>query len=267
MNSLSGYESRYECAHLERRDGVLEVRLHTREGSVVLNEVTHRELPCLFADIASDRENRVVLLTGTGDDFWTAIDDSAWDFSTPAGWDRIYWEGRRLLQSLLDVPVPMIAAVNGPARVHAEIPVLCDVVLASDTADFQDLAHFSGFEVVPGDGSHLVWPLVLGPNRGRYFLLTGQRLSAQQALDLGVVSEVLAAAELLPRARALAAEIARRSPLTLRYTRVALTMWLRTAMQDGVSHGLALEGYSVMERSQRALAAAGSGDGHGKVPP
>jgi 6-oxocamphor hydrolase len=260
MSRLSEYESRYECAHLERRDGVLEVRLHTREAPVVLNEVSHRELPCLFADIAADRENRVVLLTGTGDAFWTKVDASAWDFSTPAGWDRIYWEGRRLLQGLLDVPVPMIAAVNGPARVHAEIPVLCDVVLASDTADFQDTAHFSGFEVVPGDGCHLVWPLVLGPNRGRYFLLTGQKLSAQQALELGVVSEVLPAAELLHRARELAAEIARRTPLTLRYTRVALTMWLRQAMQDGLSHGLALEGYSVMERSQGAAAAAGGGD-------
>jgi enoyl-CoA hydratase/carnithine racemase len=191
------------------------------------------------------------VLTGTGAEFWTEVDDSAWDLSTPAGWDRIYWEGRRLLQCLLDVPVPMIAAVNGPAHVHAEIAVLCDIVLAAETAEFQDVAHFSGFQVVPGDGSHLVWPLLLGHNRGKYFLLTGQKLSAREAQALGVVNEVLPAAELLPRARALAAELARRSPVTLRYTRVALNMLLRTVMQDGVSHGLALEGYSILERAQR----------------
>lgn len=251
MIALESYERKYECARLERRDGVLEIRLHRRGASMVLDETTHRELPQLFADVALDPENRVVVLTGTGAEFWTEVDDSGWDFSTPAGWERIYWEGRRLLQCLLDVPVPMIAAVNGPARVHAEIAVLCDIVLAAETAEFQDLAHFSGFHVVPGDGSHLVWPLLLGHNRGKYFLLTGQKLSAQQALELGVVNEVLPAAELLPRARALAAELARRSPLTLRYTRVALNMLLRTVMQDGVSHGLALEGYSILERAQR----------------
>ena len=65
----------------------------------------------------------------------------------------------------------MIAAVNGPATVHAEVAVLCDIALAAETAEFQDRAHFSGFHVVPGDGSHLVWPLLLGLNRGKYFLL------------------------------------------------------------------------------------------------
>ena len=58
-------------------------------------------------------------------------------------------------------------------------------------------------------------------------------------------------ASLLPRARALAAQLATRSAVTLRYTRVALNMLLRNAMQDGMSHGLALEGYSVMERAQQ----------------
>ena len=83
---------------------------------------------------------------------------------------------------MLDIEVPMIAAVNGPARIHAEIPVLCDIVLASEDAVFQDLPHFIN-GTVARDGVHLVWPLLLGLNRGRYFLLTGQELSAQQALS------------------------------------------------------------------------------------
>ena len=98
----------------------------------------------------------------------------------------MYWEGKRLLMNLLDIPMPMISAVNGPALIHAEIPVLCDIVLASETAAFQDAPHFPN-GIVPGDGVHLVWPLLLGANRGRYFLLTGQKLSAQEALTLGVV--------------------------------------------------------------------------------
>ena len=250
MSTLSDYQNRFECARLERHDnGVLELTLHHEGGSFIIDETSHHELPLLFTEIGLDRENKIILLTGSGDDFCSEIADSDWDFTTPAGWDRTYWEGRRLLQTLLDIPMPMIAAVNGPARVHAELAVLCDIVLASDTAEFQDSAHFKDYGVVPGDGTHLVWPLLLGLNRGKYFLMTGQKLSAQQAMDLGVVNEVLPKADLMARARELAAELATRSPLTLRYTRVALNMLLRNAMQDGLSHGLALEGYSVMERA------------------
>ncbi|MCH2172770.1 enoyl-CoA hydratase/isomerase family protein [Myxococcota bacterium] len=253
MSRLSEYQHRYEVARLERSDdGVLEVTLHTRGGSLLLDETTHRELPLLFSDIGNDADTKVILLTGTGDDFCSELAGGDWDFSTPAGWDRTYWEGRRLMQNLMDIHVPMLAAINGPARVHAEIPILCDIVLASETTEFQDIAHFGeGFKVTPGDGSHLVWPLLLGLNRGKYFLLTEQVIDARQALDLGLVNEVLPPEELLPRARALASDLATRSSVTLRYTRVALNMLLRNLMQDGMSHGLALEGYSVMERAQQ----------------
>jgi enoyl-CoA hydratase/carnithine racemase len=254
--NLSTYQNKYRCARIEREGGILEVTLHTDGGSLVLDETMHSELPLLFADIGNDPETKVIILTGTGEVFCTEIAAGDWDFSTPAGWDRTYLEGRRLLQNLLDVHVPMIAAVNGPARVHAEIPVLCDIVLVSETADFQDTAHFGGWKVVPGDGSHLVWPLLLGPNRGKYFLLTEQRIAAQEAVDLGVANEVLAPEALMPRARELAAFLAERSSVTLRNTRVALNMMMRNMMQDSLSHGLALEGYSVIHNAMQAASDA-----------
>ena len=172
---------------------------------MVWNESIHREFAYACTDIGADPENKVVIMAGTGDSFCADIDFSSFsgDLGTPRGWDKIYWEGKRLLLNLLDIEVPMIAAVNGPALIHAEIAVLCDIVLASDTAAFQDAPHFPN-GVVPGDGVHLVWPLVLGANRGRYFLLTGQKLSAQEALNLGVVSEVLPRDALLARAWELA---------------------------------------------------------------
>ncbi len=135
----------------------------------------------------------------------------------------------------------MVAAVDGRATVHAELAVLSDIVIASDRAVFADAPHF-GFGTVPGDGVHLVWPYLLGPNRGRYFLLTGQRLGAAEAERLGVVSEVLAPEDLLPRARELAARLAGTPDVVLRYTRQAITLPLRRLMADGLAHGLALEG-------------------------
>ncbi|MEJ7722445.1 MAG: enoyl-CoA hydratase/isomerase family protein [Ilumatobacteraceae bacterium] len=105
----------------------------------------------------------------------------------------------------------MIAAVNGPVAVHSELAVLCDIVLCTPDVSFQDVAHFpSG--LVPGDSMQVVWPMLLGPNRGRYFLLTGQSLHAGEALALGVVGEIVERDELLSRATQLASGLAARHP-------------------------------------------------------
>ena len=141
--------------------------------------------------------------------------------------------------------MPVIAAVNGPALIHAEIAVLSDIVIASENTEFQDAPHFPN-GVVPGDGVHIVWPLVLGINRGRYFLLTGQKLSAGEAQRLGVVSEVVPRDRLLSRAREIAEEIVKKPTLATRYGRVALTQQLKRAMLDNLGYGLALEGLGAL---------------------
>jgi enoyl-CoA hydratase/carnithine racemase len=140
----------------------------------------------------------------------------------------------------------MIAAVNGPAFRHAELGALCDIILASENASFQDSAHFPN-GVVRGDGVHVVWPLILGPNRGRYFLLTGQKLSAREALALGVVNEVLPRERLIPGAWELARQIAARPALAVRYARGYLTQTLKRLMLNNLGYGLALEGLAAAE--------------------
>jgi enoyl-CoA hydratase/carnithine racemase len=92
----------------------------------------------------------------------------------------------------------------------------------------------------------VVWPMLLGPNRGRYFLLTGQRIDAAEARDLGVVGEVLPATEVLGRALAIAADLAALNPVLLRNTRHALVRPIRRAMADDLHTGLALEAIASM---------------------
>jgi len=247
MPGFDAYADQFEHALLRRDEaGVLEIQLHTDGGPLVWGEGPHSELPDVFTAIASDPDTRVVILTGTGDRFIADLDDSWVGAMTPAKWAKIYSDGRRLLQRLLDIEVPVIGVLNGPATVHAELAVLSDIVLAADSTYISDAPHFR-YGTVPSDGVHIIWPMLLGLNRGRYFLLRGQRLSAEEALQLGVVNEVLPDGEVLARARTIAGELARQPATVLRYTRDALTQPIRRALVEGVSHGLALEGLGAFE--------------------
>jgi enoyl-CoA hydratase/carnithine racemase len=248
---LSDYQDKYTGINFTRDDnGVLEMTLHTRGGPALWGTSLtslHTELGHAFLDVARDYDNKLVILTGTGDSFISAFDpeESYPEANLSAMWPRIQDEGLALLQNLLAIPVPMIAAVNGPALIHAELAVLCDIVLAASHAEFADLAHVPG-GAVPGDGVHTVWPMLLGPNHGRYFLLTGERIPADEAKRLGVVGEVLPAADLLPRARALAAQLSQLPLMVLRNTRSVLVRELRRRMFDELANGLAHEGLAML---------------------
>ena len=246
MAQFSDYQHGWQHCKLSRSEaGVLEIALHSDGGPLWWGGAPHRELPELFAAIASDRDNRVLILTGTGEHFIDFRAEEAAAMAAggvPAGlWDRVLWEGKRLIMNYLDIDVPVIAAVNGPARAHSELAVLADIVLADERTVFQDSPHFAQ-GLVPGDGMQVIWPLVAGHNRGRYFLLSGQEISAQTAQDWGVVAEVLPADQLLNRARELASGLARREKHLLRFTRHVFTQRLKKAMHDELELGLALEG-------------------------
>ncbi|MFT3967740.1 MAG: enoyl-CoA hydratase/isomerase family protein [Sphingobium sp.] len=244
------YATRYKTIRLARsEDGVLEMTLHSRGGEALWGtseNSLHRELGLAFADIARDPANKVLLLTGTGENFCAGSDpqERAAEPSLAAMWDRIFEEGVALIENLLAIPVPVVAAVNGPALIHAEIALLADIVLAAEHAEFADAAHMP--HAVPGDGVQAVWLMLLGPNRGRYFLLTNERIGAAEAKRLGVVGEVLPREALMPRARELAANLARLPVKQLRHTRRVLVRELRRRLRDELELGLAVEALATL---------------------
>lgn len=253
MSTLSQYAHSYANIKLERDNGILTVTLHTRGDSLkwgALKTSIHNQAGEAFYRIGRDPENKVVILTGAGKSFCDSFDMD----EMPAKADAAYWvdiirEGKDLIMNLLEIEVPVIGVVNGPAAIHAELVLLSDIVLASETALFADNAHF-GNGVVPGDGVHVIWPLLLGPNRGRYFLLTGEQISAQEAKALGLVGEVLPHDRLFARARELAEQIVQKPDRVRRYARVSLTQHLKKRMLDELGYGLTMEAFAIPQSGE-----------------
>jgi enoyl-CoA hydratase/carnithine racemase len=232
-------------------EGILLMQAHTNGGPLEFHWESHDAMADAFADVAGDREIKVLIHTGTGDTYNAIWGKPVTESGKPlynayndadgvVTMDEKAWYGRMLIENVLAVDVPMISAVNGPCTIHSEVPMLGDIVLASDDAYFQDLSHFPR-GMVPGDGQHVIWEHLVGPNRARYFLLMGYKLSAQEACQWGAVNEVLPKDRLLDRAWEIARVLARKPPLVLRNTRHLFTQNWKRAFLNELSHGLQSE--------------------------
>jgi enoyl-CoA hydratase/carnithine racemase len=242
MNDTQTYFQRYENFAISRSpSGVLTVRFHTGGKEHTFNGTTHHDFPRLVEDIAYDRDNKVLVLTGTGDTFINNIDGpSLGDLTRPWAADVLYVEGRRGVQRLVDLEIPIIAAVNGPVSVHSEYALLADVVIASETAVFSDAPH-RAFGIAPGDGLVVVWEEVLGLNRARFLEITGRSFSAREALAWGAVAEVVPQHTVLSRAQELAEQLTERPQLTNRYMALIFRQRISRRLAEGMAVGMALE--------------------------
>ena len=164
--------------------------------------------PKLFRGLAEDPDARVAILTGAGrafsaggdmNHFVKTLDDN--DFAR-----AVQENARRTIHSFIDLPIPIIAAVNGPAvGWGATLATLCDIVLISENA-FMAEPHIN-IGLVVGDGISVSWPLYTSLLRAKELIFTGDRISAQQAVEYGLANRVVAPDKLLEEARALAAKL------------------------------------------------------------
>lgn len=244
---FDSYKDRYPSMKMERRGGVLQVTFHSDGGPFVITDAAHRDLGPAFAAISADRANKVLILTGTGDVFCTAAqsDDPA-TFTSVRGLDRLFTEAVDRDMALINVPIPVIAAVNGPAHVHADLAIAADIVLASETTTFKDF-HLP--YIATGGVAQVLWQDILGTVAGNYFLLTGQVMDAETALQRGVIAEILAPEALLTRAWEHAERLAGLPELVLRYTRAALTQRIKRRMLSEAPQGYAFISLAALENA------------------
>lgn len=248
---LASYRDSFSRAALHRDElGVLTVRLHTDGGPLVWGRPAHHEIADLLGTIGRDPENRVVVITGTGE-WFTGPRASAptpdVDLDT-RGWEDLGSSGLQLTWNLLSIDVPVISCVQGPVWRHPEIPLMSDFVLATRDASFQDSGHFLN-DVAPGDGIAIFMPLLLGLTRARRMLYLGEELSAAKAFELGLVSELVPAETLMERGQEIATFLAQRSTLVLRYTRRIFMAPVKDLALRHLQMGLALEGLGQVDKT------------------
>ncbi|HXD51343.1 MAG TPA: enoyl-CoA hydratase/isomerase family protein [Burkholderiales bacterium] len=256
MAKFDDYSRSYRFIKMERRGGILQMTLHTDGGPLQWNLDAQVEFVRAFTDVGTDRENRIVILTGSGNEFSGPRLDPDTPFFhgaklTPGGVHEVFVNARKMVNAVLGIEVPMIAAVNGPAKRHADLALMCDIVIAADDVTFEDTAHFHNGGIVPGDGINVVYTMLMGLNRARYLMLTGQVLNAREAKDIGLVAELMPREKLLPRAWQLAEQLAKKNDMLLRYTRMVLTHPLRKQLDEGLQYFLAMEALSTLDKSQQ----------------
>ncbi len=217
----------------------------------------HRALAQVWRHLAADRDARVVVLTGAGSAF-SAGGDLDWITSfldDPAARDESLREGAEIIDEMLRFPLPVIAAVNGPAvGLGCSLAVLSDIVLMSESAYLCDPHVAVG--LVAGDGGAALWPLLTPIMRTREQLFTGAKISAQLAVEVGLASRTCPPDELLPEAARLAARIAALPPAAVQGTKRIVNMHLSRALDGAVQAGFAAEQVTMQSDDHRDRLAA-----------
>lgn len=223
-------QENYETMLIDRRDhGVAVVTLNRPERLNAINGRMHAELARFSRDFADDRELRVLVLTGAGRAFSAGGDFGPGDpiGSNPDG-PNMWTEARQIVDHILECEKPIISAVNGFAMgLGANVALLCDVVVAGPQAVFADTHVNMG--IGAGDGGQLIWPFLIGVNKAKYFLMTGDRVKGREAYELGLVSfYVEEQAQLMPKALEIAERLAAGAPKAIAASKIAVNAYLRS---------------------------------------
>ncbi len=232
--------SHYRTLQFERRGSVLVIRLGRGERMNAITERMHSELATVFADVAGDSAVNCVVLTGEGKAF-SAGGDLEWFRDIGAEeTDRLFVEARRIILDLLELPQPIIAAVNGAAvGLGATLALFCDIVYAADDARILDPHVRIG--VTAGDGGAVIWPWLVGPARAKQYLMTGDPVDAKEAERIGLVNGVVPRDRLLETALAMADRLASGPQRAIRTTKACVNKILRDTVNLVLDTSLACE--------------------------
>lgn len=233
--------------------GVRIITLNRPEQLNATNEALHTAIAGVWDEIAADPDARVVVITGAGRAFSAGGDFGFIDaqINDEALRARTFLEARRLIHSLASFPLPVIAAVNGPAvGLGASLAVLCDLVVMADSAFLQDPHLAVG--LVVGDGG-MAWPLHVGLMRAKQALLLGERISAERAVQWGLANESVPADQVMARSLEMAKRLESLPAAAVQASKVALNGYIRQQLDGPFADALAAEEISMASPEHRAI--------------
>jgi len=228
---MSGRYDRYTHVLLDRpHPRVLRITMNKPDRLNAVDQPTHAELASIWRDIDEDPETSAVIVTGAGRAFSAGGDldmanDLADDFAKRCqGWK----EARDLVYNMINCSKPIVSAMRGPAvGAGLAIGVLADISIATKTAKLID-GH-TKLGVAAGDHAAIVWPLLCGMAKAKYYLLLCETLSGEEAERIGLISMAVDDADLDSTALKTAVRLAEGAPTAIRWTKYALNNWLRSA--------------------------------------
>jgi len=234
----------YASLAVSEKDAIVEIRLSRPELLNRFDALLESELAAVLRGIAADDDVRAVVLLAEGRAFSAGGDfDLMLEINVdPVERAATLQRARDLLNALLHLPQPMVVGVQGAAiGLGATVPLGCDAVVASRNATIAD-THV-GMALVAGDGGALFWPQSAGMLRARRYLLTGDPLTAAQAYEFGLVTDLVdRPEEVAPKVWEIAAKIAALPPLAVRGTKAALNQVTRQRAGEVVETALVAEG-------------------------
>jgi enoyl-CoA hydratase len=244
----------YQRLILKRSGAVLTIMMSSPEKRNAVDGILHAELPQALQEASRDRTVGAIVLTGdpAGRAFCAGGDMGWMDVMRGSGDDygQVLREGVDVLRAIVDAPQPVIAMVNGPAMgLGATLALMADICFMDEATKIAD-SHVS-VGVVAGDGGAVIWPLLIGPNRAKEFLMTGDPLTGAQAAAIGLVNHAVPAAELEAKTYALAERLANGPRLAIEFTKRSVNMYVRNVLNQIIDGSLALEGLTFHTENHR----------------
>ena len=228
---MSGLFAKYTSLRFKRHpDGILEIIMGEPGKLSTADHNMHRELADVWRDVDADAETRVAIIRGEGKGFsaggdLSMVEEMTKDFAVRS---RVWREARDLVYNVINCSKPVVSAMHGPAVGAGLVAgLLADISIATKTARIID-GH-TRLGVAAGDHAAIVWPLLCGMAKSKYYLLLCDPVSGEEAERIGLVSLAVNDDELLPKAFEIAKRLAAGSQSAIRWTKYSLNNWLRMA--------------------------------------
>jgi enoyl-CoA hydratase len=247
----------FETIKLVRRGRILTIMLNRPDKLNAFDAALHRELPQAISIASGDPASDVIILTGAGRAF-SAGGDMSWQqdgVDEPSRFELTVREAKQIIFGLIDCEKPVIARINGPAvGLGATIALFCDISFMAQSTYISD-PHVS-IGMVAGDGGSVIWPQLIGFARAKEYLLTGDRILASDAAQMGLVNHAVPDDELDQRVDAFADRLAGGAQQAIRYSKVTINIALRQLAASIMDVGLGYESITnISEDHREALAA------------